>query len=305
MYKLLQEQEGSINNDIQSLIDGTDLSNAERSLQGSPSCNPNNTEKCKGPERPTFTSKFNDAIQENPDIQAVQQVVDTSELEFYDCDSKAIFATTLAVELEGDYGYLESSGEPPDRETLDQIKVLERGVKKAYNTINAANQESCDTTFRRMRTVRFTGNVEEIGDSEFDMTFDIEWECYGCSGDLFDSGVSRETFNVDFREQGPIEPLCACAVGASILRAPTEEEFLTSLDITLEVRRRKGSVPFDFVTGTRPPPPPDDGSPPPPPPPPTPPPSPPPPPPTRRPTQQPTKAPPPPPPLPSTMPPPP
>lgn len=144
---LLQEQEEDSTNNNKSgeiLIDDTEFGNNadERSLLQGPSCNPNSIGNCKGPERTTFTSTLNSAIQEFPDISVVQQVVETSELEFYECVSKTIYYdTTLTVELEGNYAYLESSEGPPDRETLDQIKILERGVKKAYNTINAQTKK--------------------------------------------------------------------------------------------------------------------------------------------------------------------
>lgn len=261
--KLTKQERPLINVANETMMYDAEISNLKRSLQGPP-CNPNNAENCKGPERTTFTNKLNDSIQGSFEFQAIETVVETSELEFYDCSNPQTFDTTLNIELEGNYDYLVSEGGPPDRETLDQIRVLERGVRKAYNTINVANQETCDTTFRTMRGVRFNGDLDQTSEDEFIMGFDIEWECYNCPGELFDSGVSRDTFNVDFRENGPIDPLCACAVGASIRRAPTEEEFLSALDITLEVRRRKGSKPFDFVNGaTKLPPPPDGSAPPP------------------------------------------
>merc|ERR1711862_343704 len=128
--------------------------------------------------------------------------------------------------------------------------------------MNMANPETCDRNFRRATSVTFT-SVEPIGADTFKIKFDVTYSCRcnteSCANEcanapaffrtIFDdysntNQPDRQNYNVDLREEGPVEPPCVCAIVAKDFRAPRLVEFSKALEDIIEVRRLQGVLSF-------------------------------------------------------------
>jgi len=221
-----------------------------RMLQQEGLCNADNPENCKGPKRDRFLVRYNEIFHSMRDpLQAVEDILDVAEVQKHPCDlSVTTMDTYLEVTFLGDYSYLERR-----ESNYEEIKIVEHAIKRAYNNLNMANSETCDLLFRRVHRAKFVKATRLIDDS-FSMAFDIEYECRGI--DIFESlfhkeddsdDPGRHNFNMDFRESGPVEPECTCAIGATIFRAPTNQEFSHALGKMVKVRCKQDRL--NFVTG--------------------------------------------------------
>jgi len=217
-------------------------------------CSANRLENCKGPERDEFRGRYNEVFQDQGDSpQAIDDIIDAVELQWYPCNpSQNRIETSVVVTFRGDYSYLLHGG--TNEKNQREIKVIERALKKTYNTLNAANRETCDLQFRHLKKFRFV-EATQISNNSFSMTFDVKYKCRGCvfvEGLFHNIGIDdneqeRQVFNVDFQEKGPIEPPCTCAIGASLYRAPTPQEFTKTLQDMINVRKGQGKL--AFITG--------------------------------------------------------
>lgn len=207
------------------------------------------SEKKKGPSRQKFMAKFNEILAGKS--LPVKELQDASEMRPITCEIAKDNKTTLKVHVDGDASYLFG-------DDLSEIQVIEKAIKKAYNTLNTSNREACDGYFRRVKDVRYTKEVERSGDG-FAMSFDIEYSCRGCHYDsessLLDEladGSSDRTGNlhVDLRESGPVTPVCACDVDAEVIRGPTSSEVTLALQRLFDTRQLQRKLSFvDSVDG--------------------------------------------------------
>lgn len=252
---------------------------SERSLQEQD----DNSNFSHGPQRSELLSKFNELLGESSYISLpIEQMTATSELQTMECASTTDDMTSgLRIQFQGNYSYLMTAGDSVDpRQDLEEIMVIEKAIKRAYDTINMVNPDTCDSFFRRVQRVRFVeASQHDYDDSEsFVMTFNVEYDCRGCQEQEDENSfllfyqhatnnqhgsnsvepsnsnsfvlddeivmMDRTELNVDLREQGPVEPDCVCDVDASMFRAPTISEFSRALRDIVEVRRRKGKLNF-------------------------------------------------------------
>jgi len=215
-------------------------------------CNANRLENCKGPARDTFRGKYNEVLRSlRLPPESVDEIIDAVELQKYPCNPIVNKVnTSVVIVLQGDYNYLLQES----NESQGEIEILQRALKKTYNTMNTANRETCDLQFRRVTRFRFVRGIR-LSNNSFSMSFNVTYRCRDCEtfGGLFHNVVDanndqrRENFNVDFREKGPVEPPCTCAIDASLFRAPTPQEFTKVLQDMINVR--KGQKKLYFIIG--------------------------------------------------------
>jgi len=196
----------------------------------------------KSPMRVNFQERFAEILQENP-TPGIDHVSDVRELKRYPCDEKIDNVDTAVVlKLSGDYNFLLQN---TSRKQRKEISAMEKAVRKAYNSINTANAETCDVEFRRVIAAKYV-SAERISNGKFTMLFNLSYDCRNCASSptrtLFDevtdpSDPGRQNFDIDEREMGPKEPPCVCAIGATLYRGPTTYEFSKALAKMISFRR--------------------------------------------------------------------
>jgi hypothetical protein len=156
-----------------------------------------------------------------------------------------------------------------------EISILEQAFQDTYNNLNLLNNtKMCDLYFRQITSVTFSradeiarrrslrrnvpGLIVNVGGSPFfSYHARASGKCWGCpeNTQLFnDAGRRRELQTVTERllqgsfvllDASPADDQCSCPVQVEEYRPPTQEEFLTAFNHT--VQSLKASQQIDFV----------------------------------------------------------
>lgn len=199
----------------------------------------------KGTKRDVFVRKFNGILKESEVASKVDRLNRVSEEKQVDECSAATtksVSTSLSITLKGDTRYL--------MEDETEMDNLERGVQKAYNTMNEANPYTCDTSSRKIDRVQFR-TLTLVADDVFIVTFDVLYKCHGCKNrrkdplfgeqvSVFDAG--RQDLYVDFQEIEVVSQDCFCDVQAEVNRPPTVDEFARALKKLITIRTNQGKL---------------------------------------------------------------
>jgi len=212
-----------------------------------PLCSVDNVENCIGPSRENFVEHYNSVFQllRDEDNSSVDEIMSGCEVTTKPCDPIVTeFDTSLEIIVMGDYDlFIQEQNNNNDLEA----KVMEVAIKSTYNGLNLPNEDVCDLQFRRVSDVDYF-NATRLSDDSFSMSFNVNYGCRGCeSSDGVLSTVSdveREDLQFDCRDEGPVVPMCTCAVGVISFRSPTAREFTKALQKTMEVRIEMGKLSF-------------------------------------------------------------
>mmetsp|Transcript_12131 Transcript_12131/g.18618 ORF Transcript_12131/g.18618 Transcript_12131/m.18618 type:complete len:361 (-) Transcript_12131:241-1323(-) len=199
----------------------------------------------KRTQRDAFVQKFNRILNKSEVVSKVDRLNRVSEeKQVGDCSAATTkrVSTNLSITLKGDSKYL--------LEDEAEMDNLERGVEKAYNTMNQANPYTCDTSFRKIDRVEFR-TLAPVADDVFIVTFVVRYECHGCENrrkdplfgeqvSIFDAG--RQDLYVDFQESDVVSPDCYCDIQADVDRPPTADEFARALKKLIVIRTDQGKI---------------------------------------------------------------
>lgn len=222
---------------------GAMLENSQHGFKGSKSKRSGQATRDLPPQS-TFRNKFNAIISSIPNLRGKGYRMKTMfELVKRQCDAsvQSLVEIDLSITFEGNFAYLQDVNDGSDT----QVNVIEESIRNAFNYMNMPNQHSCDSHFRKMQEVRYSYSHPAYhldDDDSFVMVFHILYASQnGFASDIFDHLGNKRDFDRNGMDMNVVSKPsrlaeCFCDATAKFDRAPTMNEFLSTLANILSIR---------------------------------------------------------------------